>query len=146
MEHFFLRIIRFYQKYISPYKGFCCAYRCYTGHASCSDLGYRAIRHYGIRRGIGVLRQRLVKCGVAYRRFSAVTRSLDKQAGHCDLPCDIPADLSCDLSACDLHGHQVGSAVCDILSNCTPCDCGDWPGSRRKRNKEDSLYLPPNRK
>ena len=27
-----------YQRYVSPYKGFCCAYRAHTSRASCSAL------------------------------------------------------------------------------------------------------------
>ena len=40
-----------YQRYLSPYKGFCCAYRAHTGRASCSALGARVIRRHGLLAG-----------------------------------------------------------------------------------------------
>ena len=120
-----LTVISLYQRYVSPYKGFCCAYRAQTGHASCSSLGYRAIRRFGVWRGVSVLRNRLGKCGVAYRsRFNRPVY-VNRQSGHCDLSCDLPCDFDC------------GSAAGDILSSCTsPGDCGDlW--SSKKRNEGD---------
>ena len=34
-----LAAIRFYQRWISPYKGFRCAYGAHSGRCSCSTLG-----------------------------------------------------------------------------------------------------------
>lgn len=152
MKFLLLSAIRFYQRHISPYKGFCCAYRAHTGRASCSMLGYRAVRYHGAFRGLAVLRLRLAKCGVAYRRFSgdalAVKRpaaTFGRQAGFCDVPCDVPCDAPCDVGACDVSGSDL---ACDILSNCSPCDCGDWRREPSKKNKkrkeeEEKIYLPP---
>ena len=44
-----LRAIGLYQRHLSPRKGFACAYRARTGGASCSELGFRAIRRFGLR-------------------------------------------------------------------------------------------------
>ena len=44
--------ITFYQRCLSPAKGFSCAYRFHTGCQSCSVLGYRAIRRFGVWRGL----------------------------------------------------------------------------------------------
>jgi len=49
-----LLAITLYQRHLSPYKGFRCAYALHTGRASCSRLGYRAIRRHGLR-GLGLL-------------------------------------------------------------------------------------------
>ena len=43
--------IRLAQRWISPRKRFPCAYRVHTGNASCSWLGYRAIRRFGVWQG-----------------------------------------------------------------------------------------------
>ncbi|MDP3538368.1 MAG: membrane protein insertion efficiency factor YidD [Azonexus sp.] len=124
MRQLALAAIRLYQRHLSPHKGFCCAYRHHTGHASCSTLGYRAIRRLGLWRGIGVLRQRLGKCGVAHRRYSRPQNVFRHQAGFCDLSCDLPCDFD--------------------STSCSPCDCGgDW-GSRKDESKEQQVHIPPN--
>lgn len=99
-----LRAIRLYQRHLSPRKGFACAYRACTGGASCSDLGYRAIRRFGLRGGLRVLDARLERCRLAaslQRRRTGWPRA---QAGDCDLPCS-PFD-ACDFASC-------GDASCD---------------------------------
>lgn len=170
-----LRSIRFYQRHLSPLKGFSCAYRVHTGRASCSGLGFRAIRRYGVWHGLGVLRERTHLCGVAYRRYRPVVPCRPHaQAGFCDVPacdCGMP---SCDLPGCQIQscappnpceGHDCahpcdspgtstahqGSrcpSLCDVLdcaSNCGDCGC-DGP-DRRRKNAEDErhIHIPPYR-
>jgi len=109
-----LSAITFYQRLISPYKGFCCAYRVHSGHASCSVLGYRAIRRFGVWHGVRILRQRLARCGAVHHGVSLAPVIRHRQAGFCDLSCDFDvADMACD-----------------------GCDCGDWWGSRKQRKKK----------
>ena len=124
-----LAAIRGYQRFLSPYKGFSCAYRCHTGCASCSALGYRAIRRHGVWRGIGILRQRFARCSAVYRRYSvpALSASRLRQAGFCDVSCD-----GLDLDCCDV-------ATCDL-----PRGCGDQrDGRRKKRNEPEYMHIPP---
>jgi putative component of membrane protein insertase Oxa1/YidC/SpoIIIJ protein YidD len=128
-----LRAIAAYQRYISPFKGFCCAYRFHTGCASCSQLGFRAIRRYGLGAGLQVLRSRLQRCGVAHRRFSPASAPRNRQAGFCDLSCDLPcngADADCACTACD------------VFSNCGgPFDCGGRKA--RSSDKDEYVHIPP---
>lgn len=129
---FTLAAIRFYQRFISPHKGFRCAYHAHTGRQSCSHLGLRAVRRYGALSGLAVLRQRLYLCGVAHRRYSVPHRRPPlSQRGDCDIvPCD-----------CDLPSTKSCSFAGDILSNCGSCD---WPERKRKdKDKEREIYLPP---
>ncbi|CAG1772357.1 hypothetical protein BAC2_02356 [uncultured bacterium] len=121
MKALALAAIRCYQRFISPYKGFSCPYHRYTGRASCSDLGYRAIRRFGVWDGLGVLRQRLDCCGSVYRDHAPPPAVLHDQAGFCDLSCD-----GCDFPTCDF----LPDSDCSDL----PCDCGDW-GSLDKRQE-----------
>ena len=127
-----LAMISAYQRYVSPYKGFCCAYRVHTGRASCSGFGYRAIRMYGIVRGFGLLHERVFRCGVAYRRFAPPLppRRHARQRGDCDLPCDF------HFAAID--GDAIGN-VCDV-ADCFSCDL---PRLRRARYRDaDKIHLP----
>jgi putative component of membrane protein insertase Oxa1/YidC/SpoIIIJ protein YidD len=96
-----LRAIRLYQWHLSPRKGFACAYRARTGGASCSHLGYRAIRRFGLRAGLRVLDARLERCRLAaslQRRRTGWPRA---QTGDCD--CDLPSSVfdACDFASCD---------------------------------------------
>ena len=139
MRRAILAAIRVYQKYVSPYKGFCCAYREHTGRASCSSVGYRAVRRHGVFIGLGLIRERTYLCGVAHRRHEhRPTRSLHSQSGVCDIGCDLPCDGGCDLP----NGSGL-SKVCNFMS-C--CDCGgcDWPKRKRSdREQEKYIHIPP---
>ena len=114
MKAFALAAIRFYQRHLSPRKGYCCAYRHHTGRASCSQLGYRAIRRLGLWRGLAALRIRLGRCGIAHRRYTRRGLALGGQAGFCDCACDLP------------------------------CDCGlDWSTSEKRKENEQHVHIPP---
>ncbi|MGY4831227.1 membrane protein insertion efficiency factor YidD [Sphaerotilaceae bacterium SBD11-9] len=126
-----LAAICFYQRHLSPLKGFGCAYRVHTGRASCSALGYRAVRRHGVFTGLGLIRERTRRCGAIHRRHHAVA-ALHSQRGVCDVGCDLP---SCDLPDCDLGCDRPGGN----LLNC--CDCGgcDWPTKKKRADSDREL-------
>jgi putative component of membrane protein insertase Oxa1/YidC/SpoIIIJ protein YidD len=124
-----LMAIRGYQRYLSPHKGFVCAFRVHTGRDSCSAYGYRVIARYGMGQGIALLRRRLCACGEQYAMHTPtqplLSPTLRHQGGFCDLPsCDIPScELpSCDSAACDTL--DVVGQVADCLKWDTPRQCG----------------------
>lgn len=127
MKQIALAAIRLYQRYLSPHKGFRCAYSVYSGRSGCSGVGYRAIRRYGLWRGYLILRRRLEKCGIAHRRLHGRSLAMQGQAGFCDVPCDVP----CDLDFMDIAGE-----VCD-------CSC-DWP-SRKEKAADARMHIPSGR-
>jgi putative component of membrane protein insertase Oxa1/YidC/SpoIIIJ protein YidD len=141
MKSLALGAIRFYQRFVSPRKGFCSAYASASGHGSCSALGYRAIRRYGVWCGIAVLDKRLEKCGVAYRRYrpQAAHGALARQAGFLDCACDVPA--GCDLPGNGLSGCDMPHIphFCSDLLSCGSCDC-DW--RRRKQGNDEYVVIP----
>lgn len=51
-----------YQQFISPYKGYRCAYGALYGGPSCSEFGKRSIQEYGVIGGLILLRQRFHAC------------------------------------------------------------------------------------
>lgn len=124
MKSIALSAIRFYQRSLSAYKGFCCAYASYSGRASCSELGFRAIRRHGVWEGLSVLNQRLEKCGVAHRRRTA--RVLGRQNGFLD------------CGGCDVGGCDSGPAgTCGDMLSCGGADC-NW---NKKRGSDDEQYV-----
>jgi putative component of membrane protein insertase Oxa1/YidC/SpoIIIJ protein YidD len=125
MRALLLAAIRFYQRRISPHKGFCCAYRAHTARASCSSLGLRAVRRYGALAGLAVLNRRLYLCGVAHRRFSSVMRPQRQQRGDCD--CDLPCDSSCDLPG----PRSCPAGECLDFGSC------DWGRGKSKDDTKD---------
>jgi uncharacterized protein len=122
MKRFALLAIRGYQRYFSPYKGFRCAYGLHTGRCTCSGLGYRAIRRYGVIDGISVLRERLTRCGQVHRARCPKPHALSRQAGVCDVGC-------IDVGGCDAPS---GSTVCNV---CSCLDCGSFGGSKGNYEK-----------
>jgi len=140
MRTLILTAISAYQRYLSPHKGFCCAYRVHTGRKSCSALGFRAVQRFGIWTGLGILRRRLYLCGVAHRRYSPPHKRPHRaQRGDCDLPCDLNCDFP-SIDGCSLLGDVANG--CDCGSECGSCD---WPDRKRKeRGQEKYVYIPPN--
>lgn len=148
VRRFVLAAIRAYQRYLSPFKGYACAYRVHTGHASCSTLGFRAVRKHGVRRGLAILRERTYRCGVVHRRYMSNPRRRfgnlrsASQRGECDPGCDLPCDPGCDLPS----GGTLARAL-DCLSDCG-CGSCDWPKKPQGRDKkpEQHVYIPPKRR
>jgi putative component of membrane protein insertase Oxa1/YidC/SpoIIIJ protein YidD len=137
MRRLALTAIRLYQRYVSPRKGFACAYRGHTGRASCSVFGFRAVRRRGLIRGVLLIRARTRLCGEVHRRHSTVSalRRLNAQRGVCDVACDVPScDLPCD-GHCDLPSGRSLSDVGDVFSF---CDCGSWDRAARGQERRRS--------
>ena len=90
MRHLALWLIRFYQRHISPHKGYACAYRLAYGGSGCSGIGLRLIRRYGVLSGCLLLQKRLAYCRYAHLRLCTATRAkwAHRQQGYCDPPCD----------------------------------------------------------
>ena len=124
MRRIAMAAIRLYQRHLSPLKGFCCAYSMHSGAASCSALGYRTVRRFGVVGGTMLLHERLHRCGVAHRRHgpTSPTHRHRRQAGFCDAACDV-------CGACDLASCAAGS--CDV----DDWDCSDGCGGRRRKNR-----------
>lgn len=131
-----LALIRGYQKFISPYKGFSCALRVYGGGHSCSRFGYDAINRHGFFVGMKLLHRRLAKCSWHAHQHKGACQSghahaqqvkpavrppvlsyagngrFTRQGGFVDADCggcdgcDVP---SCDVPSCDLPSCELPS-------------------------------------
>lgn len=147
-----LRSIVGYQRFLSPHKGFSCAYAHHTGCASCSRLGYRAIRRYGIRLGLRLLFARFGRCRAVYvdppgrvasnelsSGHRASTGRMHRQRGFCDALACVPCDAACIAAPFD--ASAAGSA-CDAASCCAnlpcPCDVAScWPSNSSRTRPSD---------
>jgi putative component of membrane protein insertase Oxa1/YidC/SpoIIIJ protein YidD len=78
-----IALIGVYQRYVSPHKGFCCAYRVHTGRASCSEFGRRAISRHGLTAGLMLLRQRFNVCALAAVTLAEQAKNLEEQNEPC---------------------------------------------------------------
>ena len=140
MKAFVLQSISGYQRYISRYKGFGCAYRCYRSRSSCLVLGYRAIRRHGVFAGIAILRRRLERCSVAYKRYGKSAATINGQGGFCDLGC-VPFHVPCDIPGIDC---PVGASDALTCFSVVPCDRVPWNNSRSEK-QGNHAYIPPKR-
>jgi uncharacterized protein len=57
MRWLFLKLIRFYQRFISPLTPPSCIY-----HPTCSNYAYQAITKYGALKGGGLAVRRILRC------------------------------------------------------------------------------------
>ena len=78
-----------YQRYVSPYKGFCCAYRVHTGRVSCSEFAKRAIARKGTVAGIVLSRLRFDACYAAYGAYGALQDEKRSNASELNEPCPL---------------------------------------------------------
>lgn len=138
MRQFALLAIRGYQRFISPYKGFHCAFHAHTGRHTCSGYGYRVIARYGVNRGYRLLQRRLHACSAVYQQHHQAPALLNKysagtgfalqrrraQRGDCDVG-------GCD--GCDIGSGDVLEGVCDVA------DCLDG-NNKRKQSLRKTLF------
>lgn len=89
MRWLLLCLLGFYRRFLSPRKGFSCAYRVYGRGASCSAFAERALgRGYGLE-AISLIRRRLIICRSVHHRemrHMSVGARWQGQGGDCDLP------------------------------------------------------------
>jgi putative component of membrane protein insertase Oxa1/YidC/SpoIIIJ protein YidD len=107
-------LIGVYQRYVSPYKGFCCAYRARTKRRSCSAYAKTVIDRLGTRALLSAMPRQFARCKAAYLALAA-----SAVAG--SLPPDEPQRKRswweyCDCNPCDCL--SLGDLPCDL-----PCDC-----------------------
>ena len=78
-KHIAVGGIELYQRFISPYKGYRCAYGVHCDGPSCSEYGKQVISKEGVIVGAVFLFQRFQECGQAGMRF----RHTPMRAGEC---------------------------------------------------------------
>lgn len=90
-----------YQRYISPHKGFCCAYRVVTGEDSCSEYVKKTIIRKGFFRSLTEIRNRFQDCKESARYINKAkeAEASNKQKEDDDSPSD-GACIAAETVAC----------------------------------------------
>lgn len=104
-----------YQRYLSPYKGFCCAHRVRHGGPSCSEYARQIILSAGWRRSLAAFRARLRACRAAAIQLAADQDEQQRKKRRRD------AALDCLPDACPVLPDTCPDR-CD--SGCIPDSCG----------------------
>ena len=109
-------LIRFYQRYISPHKGFSCAYHQMTGKSSCSSYALKMVQRNGVMSLFTALPKQFSRCSSAYQTYLQQTDKRQK-------PQKKPKSERCgdcvDMTEC------VPTRACKDLSDCGHCDVCD---------------------
>lgn len=112
MKYIAVFLINLYQQYISPYKGFCCAYASLYGGNSCSQAIKLILIEEGCLRGYSMSQSRFRDCRNANEELN---RRRQNQA------CECLGDGGCELAeGCpSISSKTLFDNACDIPS----CDC-----------------------
>jgi len=108
--------INLYQKYISPYKGYRCAYGVYHQNGTCSSIIKSRIQEHGLIKAYPMIKGQFQACKVAYLALQENKNVLgdggeDKKKKNSDCSGDVCSGCTPDIGDC-------GSVVpCDAL----PC-------------------------
>ena len=95
-------LIRFYQKFISPRKGFTCAHRALYDGDTCSVAVIKIIETNGLKKGFGLIRSRFLECGNAALQIRNHQRA--------DLDCLSCGDVGGCFDSAGLSGCFGGEA------------------------------------
>lgn len=103
--------IGMYQRYISPHKGFCCAYRAHTGRRSCSAYALGIVDKVGAWALLKALPRQFARCKTAALAIALSQIEDEKRnrwAEACDSSVDI-GEIACDCSDTLNLGDGLGS-------------------------------------
>ena len=106
-----IALIGTYQRYISPHKGFSCAYRASSDRPSCSAFAQRVIRRFGLLEGLLLLRLRFAACSA-----SAAVLSESK-------PNEKVKNDACPLFSKEGAGCVGGAAASELALGLEVVDC-----------------------
>ena len=111
--------IAFYQRYLSPRKGFCCAHRVSKRGWSCSRFGKRVFERYSVNLAFVLLKRRLRFCKAAAAQIAVLASANEKDDSKKEKKnsvidyCDIAS--GCDgasLASHSCNGCDIGAASC----------------------------------
>ncbi len=113
-------MIGLYQKYLSPRKGYRCAYSLEHGGSGCSGAVLNILENHGLFRGWSLIKHRFQECGEAAEK----RKKRKKEGGSICNDCS-GVERACDNASCGL-GCAKDAKKCDLpdMPDCGSCDCG----------------------
>ena len=119
-------LIRLYQKYISPRKGFRCAHRVLHGGPSCSEFARLYVQQHSVWAMFPALRARFRECRMAKETLAAdgVVGTQNTKKDPTPLWCDLCGGVA-DAGTCCGTGTADAASGCDAGPvNACECPCG----------------------
>lgn len=147
MKRLAILFINFYQRFISPVKGFRCAYGALHGRGTCSQIIKNIVREHGVIGGRAKIRQQFASCRAAYAtlqehpEWDQDKKKKKRDCDYCDCPGPCDFSKSCGGKGKDHGGGGDGGgggggggdgggldchSPCDVNLPCDidlPCDC-----------------------
>jgi putative component of membrane protein insertase Oxa1/YidC/SpoIIIJ protein YidD len=115
-------LIEAYQRWLSPHKGFCCAYGALHGSGTCSSIGKRIMREQGALKFLRLMPTQFAACKAAASILAAETaeqRAARRKARLAQYPA---LNDACNLAACACDVTECGSALdCAPGADCAAC-------------------------
>jgi putative component of membrane protein insertase Oxa1/YidC/SpoIIIJ protein YidD len=99
--------IGFYQRWLSPYKGYHCAHHALYGQGSCSGFGLKVFREHPADQAWKMLRERFTECRAASQML--MTQHQERRKKSRGSAAQSGSDCGCDDSA--LEAFCLGAAV-----------------------------------
>lgn len=115
-----------YQRFLSPYKGFCCAYRSLTGRDSCSEFVKLSILELGFWRAISQTLRRFRDCKRAAVYLSERDANDErKRVSKTEKACVLGEAVACVPVSCGevSIGSIASGAGSLVAGGCDGCAC-----------------------
>jgi hypothetical protein len=94
-----------YRRWVSPHKGFRCAYGAVHRRGSCSDIALRIARRFGARRMLLLLPLQAARCRAAFALAQSGTSAREEGPGG-------PANRTPGNCGCDGSGFSFACGAC----------------------------------
>lgn len=126
LNHSLAIAISGYQKYLSPYKGFCCAHKVHHGGVSCSEFVKQALLQDGLWQATPDIRQRFRECKTAALALSA--NQPPRQNRSRRQPADRHKSRAADACDCLSGIGELPCGSCHLLEfeAAEACACISW--------------------
>ncbi len=117
LDQLMLWLLAFYQKFVSPYKGFQCAYGVWIGQSTCSAEAKKILKQDGLIAGWPKIQAQLQECRAAYLAIQGVASGSQQDQALLDR---INRRRKKKKKRQDGAEDCVGN-TCDL--SCDVCDC-----------------------
>ena len=122
IQQFAIASIIGYQRYLSPLKGFCCAYRHETGKNSCSAYALRVVRRKGALALFTALPRQFARCREAYQQYLFKKHTSEQESLPEKCLSGIVEEVI-SFEACECGGSALSKAISSAASSCDCCGC-----------------------